>query len=291
MSQSTIQSMTGYARHELKAGWGSAVWELRSVNQRYLETYFRLPEAMRGIENTLRERLRKQLQRGKVECNLRLHMEQAEQTALNLNEELAKSVISSANWIANQSSSSYLNPIDVLRWPGVVAQQDDDLDAVQADVLKAFETTLAEFIENRESEGTALKNLLEERLTGISEQASFVRSRMPEVLQWQRERLQTRFAEAQVELDPQRVEQELIMLAQKVDVAEELDRLDAHVAETTKILRKGGACGRRLDFMMQEFNREANTLASKSINAEITAAAVELKVLIEQMREQIQNIE
>ncbi|RUO69309.1 YicC family protein [Pseudidiomarina salinarum] len=283
--------MTGYARHELKAGWGSAVWELRSVNQRYLETYFRLPDAMRGIENTLRERLRKQLQRGKVECNLRLHMEQAEQTALNLNEELAKSVISSANWIANQSSSSYLNPIDVLRWPGVVAQQEENLDAVQSDVLKAFETALAEFIENRESEGTALKNLLEERLSGISEQASFVRSRMPEVLQWQRERLQTRFAEAQVELDPQRVEQELIMLAQKVDVAEELDRLDAHVAETTKILRKGGACGRRLDFMMQEFNREANTLASKSINAEITAAAVELKVLIEQMREQIQNIE
>ncbi|KFZ30654.1 hypothetical protein IDSA_09005 [Pseudidiomarina salinarum] len=291
MSQSKIQSMTGYARHELKAGWGSAVWELRSVNQRYLETYFRLPDAMRGIENTLRERLRKQLQRGKVECNLRLHMEQAEQTALNLNEELAKSVISSANWIANQSSSSYLNPIDVLRWPGVVAQQEENLDAVQSDVLKAFETALAEFIENRESEGTALKNLLEERLSGISEQASFVRSRMPEVLQWQRERLQTRFAEAQVELDPQRVEQELIMLAQKVDVAEELDRLDAHVAETTKILRKGGACGRRLDFMMQEFNREANTLASKSINAEITAAAVELKVLIEQMREQIQNIE
>ncbi|WP_417657490.1 YicC/YloC family endoribonuclease [Pseudidiomarina aestuarii] len=286
-----IQSMTGYARHEMKAEWGNAVWEMRSVNQRFLETYFRLPESFRSLENNLRERLRKQLQRGKVECSLRLTIEQGGQTSLNLNEELAKSVISSANWVANQSASAVLNPIDVLRWPGVVAQQEDDMDAIQADVLAAFETTLAEFIENRESEGAALQRLLEERLEGVSERAGFVRNHMPEVMKWQRERLMTRLEEAKVELDPQRLEAEMVMLAQKVDVAEELDRLDAHVTETHKILRKGGACGRRLDFMMQEFNREANTLGSKSINADITAAAVDLKVLIEQMREQIQNIE
>lgn len=286
-----IQSMTGYARHEMKAEWGNAVWEMRSVNQRFLETYFRLPESFRSLENNLRERLRKQLQRGKVECSLRLTIEQGGQTSLNLNEELAKSVISSANWVANQSASAVLNPIDVLRWPGVVAQQEDDMDAIQADVLAAFETTLAEFIENRESEGAALQRLLEERLEGVSERAGFVRTHMPEVMKWQRERLMTRLEEAKVELDPQRLEAEMVMLAQKVDVAEELDRLDAHVTETHKILRKGGACGRRLDFMMQEFNREANTLGSKSINADITAAAVDLKVLIEQMREQIQNIE
>lgn len=286
-----IQSMTGYARHEMKAEWGNAVWEMRSVNQRFLETYFRLPESFRSLENNLRERLRKQLQRGKVECSLRLTIEQGGQTSLNLNEELAKSVISSANWVANQSASAVLNPIDVLRWPGVVAQQEEDMDAIQADVLAAFETTLAEFIENRESEGAALQRLLEERLEGVSERAGFVRTHMPEVMKWQRERLMTRLEEAKVELDPQRLEAEMVMLAQKVDVAEELDRLDAHVTETHKILRKGGACGRRLDFMMQEFNREANTLGSKSINADITAAAVDLKVLIEQMREQIQNIE
>ncbi|RUO63678.1 YicC/YloC family endoribonuclease [Pseudidiomarina insulisalsae] len=286
-----IQSMTGYARHELKAEWGTATWEMRSVNQRFLETFFRMPEQFRGMENLLREKLRKQLQRGKVECNLRVNIEQSAEGGLQLNEELAKSVISSANWVANQSSSSYLNPIDVLRWPGVVAQDEADMDAIQNEILAAFDDTLREFIANRESEGKALERLIEERLEGVSDQVALVRKRMPEVLEWQRERLRTRLEDAKVELDPQRLEAEMVMLAQKTDVAEELDRLDTHVIETRKILRKGGACGRRLDFMMQEFNREANTLGSKSINADITAAAVELKVLIEQMREQIQNIE
>lgn len=239
-----IQSMTGYARHEHKADWGSAVWEIRSVNQRYLETYFRLPEQFRSLENMLRERFRKNLQRGKVECKLTLQVEQASQTSLSLNEELAKSVITSANWIANQSMSAQLNPMDVLRWPGVVEAQEDDSDAIQADVLASLEVAIREFISNRESEGAALQKMLEERLEGITEQADFVKGRMPEVVAWQRERLQNRFEEAKVELDPQRVEQEMIMLAQKVDVAEELDRLNAHVVETRKILRKGGACGR-----------------------------------------------
>lgn len=286
-----IQSMTGYARHEHKAEWGTVTWELRSVNQRFLETFFRMPEQFRGMENMLREKLRKQLQRGKVESNLRVSFNEQAEGALQLNEELAKSVISSANWIANQSASAQLNPIDVLRWPGVVAQDEADMDAMQNDVVAAFDAAVAEFIGNRQSEGKALERLIEERLEGVSEQVSVVRKRMPEVLEWQRERLLTRLADAKVELDPQRLEAEMVMLAQKTDVAEELDRLDTHVVETRKILRKGGACGRRLDFMMQEFNREANTLGSKSINTDITNAAVELKVLIEQMREQIQNIE
>lgn len=286
-----IQSMTGYARHEHKAEWGTVTWELRSVNQRFLETYFRMPEQFRGMENMLREKLRKQLQRGKVESNLRVSFNEQAEGALQLNEELAKSVISSANWIANQSASAQLNPIDVLRWPGVVAQDESDMDAMQNDVVAAFDAAVTEFIGNRQSEGKALERLIEERLEGVSEQVSVVRKRMPEVLEWQRERLLTRLADAKVELDPQRLESEMVMLAQKTDVAEELDRLDTHVVETRKILRKGGACGRRLDFMMQEFNREANTLGSKSINTDITNAAVELKVLIEQMREQIQNIE
>ncbi|RUO46304.1 YicC family protein [Pseudidiomarina aquimaris] len=286
-----IQSMTGYARHEHKADWGTVTWELRSVNQRFLETFFRMPEQFRGMENMLREKLRKQLQRGKVESNLRVSFNEQAEGALQLNEELAKSVISSANWIANQSASAQLNPIDVLRWPGVVAQDETDMDAMQNDVVAAFDAAVTEFIGNRQSEGKALERLIEERLEGVSEQVSVVRKRMPEVLEWQRERLRTRLEDAKVELDPQRLEAEMVMLAQKTDVAEELDRLDTHVVETRKILRKGGACGRRLDFMMQEFNREANTLGSKSINTDITNAAVELKVLIEQMREQIQNIE
>ncbi|HAD47524.1 MAG TPA: YicC family protein [Idiomarina sp.] len=286
-----IQSMTGYARYEHKADWGSATWEIRSVNQRYLETYFRLPEAFRSLENTLREQFRKKLQRGKVECKLYIHMDEARQTELNINEPLAKSVIAGAKWVSQQSAAGQLNPIDVLKWPGVVSNDEQDMDEVQKEVLAALDKATADFIDNRKSEGSAIDRMLQERLDGVSTRVSFVRERMPEVMQWQRDRLQTRFEEAKVELDPQRIEQEMVMLAQKTDVAEELDRLDAHVEEARKILKKGGPCGRRLDFMMQEFNREANTLASKSINADITAAAVELKVLIEQMREQIQNLE
>ena len=286
-----IQSMTGYARYEQKADWGTAVWEIRSVNQRYLETYFRLPETFRSLENSLREQFRKKLQRGKVECKLSLQVDEAQQSALSINEDLAKSVIASAKWVSQHSAAGQLNPIDVLKWPGVVAAQDQDMDELQKDVLAALEKTTNDFIENRKSEGAAIDKMLQERLDGVTRQVAFVRERMPEVMAWQRERLLTRFEEAKVELDPQRVEQEMVMLAQKTDVAEELDRLDAHVEEARKILKKGGPCGRRLDFMMQEFNREANTLASKSINSDITAAAVELKVLIEQMREQIQNIE
>ena len=286
-----IQSMTGYARYEQKADWGTAVWEIRSVNQRYLETYFRLPETFRSLENSLREQFRKKLQRGKVECKLSLQVDEAQQSALSINEDLAKSVIASAKWVSQHSTAGQLNPIDVLKWPGVVAAQDQDMDELQKDVLAALEKTTNDFIENRKSEGAAIDKMLQERLDGVTTQVAFVRERMPEVMAWQRERLLTRFEEAKVELEPQRVEQEMVMLAQKTDVAEELDRLDAHVEEARKILKKGGPCGRRLDFMMQEFNREANTLASKSINSDITAAAVELKVLIEQMREQIQNLE
>ncbi len=285
-----IQSMTGYARYEHKADWGTATWEIRSVNQRYLETFFRLPENFRALENTLRDQFRKKLQRGKVECKLYVHMDETRQTELSINKELAKSVIAGAKWVSQHVAAGQLNPIDVLKWPGVVSAEEQDMDALQHEILQALDKATADFIDNRKSEGAAIDRMLQERLDGVSKQVTFVRERMPEVMKWQRERLLTRFEEAKIELDPQRLEQEMIMLAQKVDVAEELDRLDAHVEEARKILKKGGPCGRRLDFMMQEFNREANTLASKSINADITAAAVDLKVLIEQMREQIQNI-
>ena len=175
--------------------------------------------------------------------------------------------------------------------PGVIAAEEADMDAIQADILAAFDTTLTQFIEARASEGDALKTMIEQRLDAIESEAATVSEKMPAIVEWQREKILSRFEEAKVELDPTRIEQEMVMLAQKVDVAEELDRLNAHVKETRNILKKGGACGRRLDFMMQEFNRESNTLGSKSINSEITQSAVELKVLIEQMREQIQNIE
>lgn len=286
-----IHSMTAFARIEIKGDWGNAVWEIRSVNQRFLETYFRLPEQFRGIEPVLRERFRKQLNRGKVECNLRFNANPAAKSELALNEKLALQLIQHANWVNEQTLNSQVNPLEVMRWPGVMEAQENDMSAIQSELLAAFDTALKDFIIARASEGENLKVMIEQRLDAISNEADKVQKFMPEVIEWQRKRITDKFADASIDLDSTRVEQELVLLAQKMDVAEELDRLNSHVSETKKILKKGGAQGRRLDFMMQEFNREANTLGSKSINTDVTASAVELKVLIEQMREQIANIE
>ena len=286
-----IYSMTAFARRELKADWGTDVWEVRSVNQRFLETYFRLPEQFKSMEPVLRERFRKQLQRGKVECSLRFVANDAAVGKLNLNEVLAKQVMKAADWVQSHGQSAGVNPLDVLRWPGVISAEETDMDVIQAEALAEFDLTLKDFIAARATEGSNLKSMIEQRLDGINAEVEKVTSHMPDVIKWQREKIQARFEDAKIDLDPARVEQEMVMLAQKVDVAEELDRLISHISETQKILKKGGAVGRRLDFMMQEFNRESNTLGSKSINSDITQSAVELKVLIEQMREQIANIE
>ena len=286
-----IRSMTAFARQEVKRPWGTAAWELRSVNQRYLETYIRLPEQLRSLEPVIRERLRQRLTRGKVECNLRFDLSSNAQSGLNKNEDLAKQLVAAANWVKNYSHEGEINPLEILRWPGVMSAQEQDLDTISEELLAALDNTITAFIDAREREGAALKTLIEQRLDGVTEEVRKVRAQMPDILLWQRERLQSKLDDAQIQVDPNRLEQELILLAQRIDVAEELDRLDAHVKETHNILKKKEAVGRRLDFMMQEFNRESNTLASKSINADITSSAIELKVLIEQMREQIQNIE
>ncbi|WP_375321533.1 YicC/YloC family endoribonuclease [Aliivibrio logei] len=286
-----IYSMTAYARREVKGDWGTAVWEIRSVNQRYLETYFRMPEQFRGLEPVLRERFRKRLARGKVECHLRFEANNAANSELRINEDLARQVIKAAQWVKTESGEGGINPFQVLQWQGVMEAPEQDFDSINKELLAEFELAVNDFVEARASEGENMKALIVQRLDAITEEAAKVRARMPEILEWQRNRLLTKFEDAKIELDSSRVEQELILLAQKSDVAEELDRLDSHVKETTNVMKKGGACGRKLDFMMQEFNREANTLASKSISTDITASGVELKVLIEQMREQIQNIE
>ncbi|MFU2315356.1 YicC/YloC family endoribonuclease [Rahnella sp. PCH160] len=286
-----IRSMTAYARREIKGDWGSAAWELRSVNQRYLETYIRLPEQFRSLEPVVRERIRARLTRGKVECNLRFDLDPGAQSTLQLNEKLAKQLVEAAQWVKMQSDEGEINPLEVLRWPGVMLAEEQDLDAISNELLLALDTALDDFISARESEGAALKTMIEQRLDGVSTEVLKVRAQMPNILQWQRERLVSKLEDAQVQLENTRLEQELVLMAQRIDVAEELDRLEAHVKETHKIMKKEEAVGRRLDFMMQEFNRESNTLASKSINADVTTSAIELKVLIEQMREQIQNIE
>lgn len=286
-----IQSMTAYARIEHKAQWGTASWEIRSVNQRYLETYLRLPEQFRSFEPVLRDRLRKRLSRGKVEVNLRYELADNSNNELQLNQALAKQLLGAATWLKQEARQGDVNLTDILRWPGVLASGEQDMDAIGADLMTAFDSAIDQFIEARGREGEAIKDMLLSRLDGVSEQIAIVREHMPTVMLYQREKLTNRLAEIKGELDPARIEQEMVLLAQKQDVAEEMDRLEAHVAEARRILKKGGSEGRRLDFMMQEFNRESNTLASKSISTEITSAAVELKVLIEQMREQIQNVE
>ena len=285
-----IYSMTAFARHEIQAKWGCAVWEIRSVNQRYLETFFRLPEQFRALENTLRETLRQRLSRGKIECSLRIELNQAK-SGLNLNQTFARQVMEALHWIKTELNDGQINPIDILRYPGVVEDAGVDVDELSQELLAGFNALLDDFIAMRAREGEKLAQAISTRLQAIATEVTFVRNKMPEVLQWQRERLLQRFEEVQLQLEPSRLEQEMILLAQRIDVAEELDRLEMHIKETNNIINKGGVVGRRLDFMMQELNRESNTLASKSINTEITNAAVTLKVLIEQMREQVQNIE
>lgn len=287
-----ISSMTAYARKELNQSWGNASWELRSVNQRYLETYIRLPEQFRSLEPLIRERLRNRLTRGKVECSLRFELDPATQhQQLSLNKELAEQILNAADWIATQHQSGEVNPIDVLRWPGVLSAKEQNLDTISQEIIALLETALDEFIAVREREGQALSQLITQRLEGISAEVEKIRLFMPQILQWQKDRLKSRLEEVNIDLDSSRLEQEIVLLAQRIDVAEELDRLMTHVKETYSILKKNEAVGRRLDFMMQEFNRESNTIASKSINAQVTASAIELKVLIEQIREQVQNIE
>ncbi|KUJ83934.1 YicC family protein [Microbulbifer flavimaris] len=291
MASKTVRSMTAFGRAESPYDTGIATWELRSVNHRYLEPHFRLPEAARSLESQLRERLRKQLARGKLELTLSLKSNPGEETTLQVDEDLARAVVDAAKRVSPGIDTLPLNPLQVLQWPGVIAEPETDTEAQSRAILDAFDAALSQLSENRAREGAELRRFIEQRLDAISEQVASVRALLPQILQAQREKLHSRLEELLGELDAERVEQEIVLLAQKADVDEELDRLDAHVTEARRVLAGGGPIGRRLDFLMQEFNREANTLSSKSVVTDTTQAAVELKVLIEQMREQVQNIE
>lgn len=287
------RSMTGFARQEAKHPWGTAVWEIRSVNHRYLEPSFRLPEDFRELEPALRDAMRKALQRGKVEASLSIHWEQSGESELGINLEKVAQLTRAAQQINGLlgSAAAPVDALDVLRWPGVLQKQELNREQIHAQVLALFNDALAGLIEHRAREGAELEKIILQRLEGVSEQVVKVRALMPQILTAQREKLVAKVAALQVDLDPERLEQEIVLLAQKADVDEELDRLDTHVREVKHSLKKDDSLGRRLDFLMQELNREANTLSSKSVVSETTQAAVELKVLIEQMREQVQNIE
>ncbi|RYY02885.1 MAG: YicC family protein [Gammaproteobacteria bacterium] len=287
------RSMTGFARREAKLPWGTAVWEIRSVNHRYLEPSFRLPEDFREIEPNLRDAMRKSLQRGKVEASLSIQWEQEGEAELGVSLSRVAQLAKAAQQINGLlgATAAPISALDILKYPGVIQKQELDRDAVQSAVLELFDSALEGLIEHRSREGNELEQLILQRLDAVSAQVVKVRARMPEILAAQREKLQIKLAALQVDLDPERLEQEIVLLAQKADVDEELDRLDTHVIEVKRSLKQTDSLGRRLDFLMQELNREANTLSSKSIVSDTTQAAVELKVLIEQMREQVQNIE
>ena len=285
-------SMTAFSREEQVGEQGRLVWELRSVNHRYLEISVRLPEELKMLDPLARERIGRRAMRGKVDCTLRFHPSPAAVTNVRVNERLALQIIESAAEIGRlQHEAVPPRAMDILRWPGVLETEELDMTPVQQEAARLLDVALDGLVEMRAREGEQLTRLIEQRCASMRTEVSKVKTLMPVVLEGIRTRLRNRLLELTEELDSSRIEQEMAILAQKLDVDEEMDRLSTHLDEIESVLARDEPIGRRLDFLMQELNREANTLASKSSDVEVTRCAVELKVLIEQMREQIQNIE
>ena len=286
-----IKSMTAFAREENRAEFGELVWEIRSVNHRYLEVFVRLPEELRVLEPQVRERVAAKLSRGKVECTLRYKNETAAPVSLSVNQTLIRQLLDVAEEINHiLNSDKPLAVTDLMRWPGVMEATTIDLDQVQTAALDLLDKTLANLIESRQREGQQLGKLIEQRLDDMAVQVDLARQRMPGVIEELRQRLAAKLADF-ADLDPGRIEQEIVIASQRLDIDEEMDRLQTHLKEVRRTLGQDKPIGRRLDFLMQELNREANTLGSKSSDIVTTNVSVEMKVLIEQMREQIQNIE
>ena len=285
-------SMTAFARHEAVAHWGTLTWELRSVNHRYLDISLRLPEELRSLEPRIRELVNARLARGKVDGTLRFQPSEASAGAIEMNAEQVQRLLAAADDLRSHTPDvAALRAIDVLRWPGVIKAAPLDVESLGAAALEALSATLAELVATRNREGARLQEFMLARLQSMEEMAGKAKELFPEATRQFRERLEARLKEVKTQLDPARLEQEIVLFAQKADVTEEIDRLTAHFAEIRRVFSQPGPVGRRLDFLMQELNREANTLSSKSTDTRLTNVAVELKVLIEQMREQVQNIE
>ncbi len=285
-------SMTAYGRTEESSETGHITWEIRSVNHRYLELNIRLPEELRMLETRVRKHISSKLKRGKVDCSLRFDANEVSGNGLSINKDLANSLVKSAESIQSSISNPVtLNAMDVLRWPGVINRDMIDAESISDSLLKQLDITLESVVETRLGEGEKLQAMILERCDNIATLLKTFKEKLPEIQQILRDRLTDKSQELSIELDKDRLEQEILLLVQKSDVAEELDRLDAHLHEVRQVLQKNEPVGRRLDFLMQELNREANTLGSKAANLDYTNTSVDLKVLIEQMREQIQNIE
>ena len=287
-----IKSMTAFARESRSGDFGELTWEIRTVNHRYLEPYIRLPEELRALDVAVRARLSARLQRGKVDCGLRYVPAIGAVGSLRINRPFVEQLLAAGQEVGLLIGRGVEpSPFELLRWPGVLQEKEPDLDRLTTVALELLEVTITTLLATREREGARLEVLLRDRCDRLQESVVRVRARMPEVLGGVRKRLADRLAELRSELDPARLEQEISLLATKLDVDEEMDRLEAHAAEVRDVLTRAEPVGRRLDFLMQELNREANTLGSKSADVAVTREAVEMKVLIEQMREQVQNLE
>lgn len=287
-----IRSMTGFARRERQGAWGTLACELRTVNHRYLEISLRLPDELKALDNEIRQSIGAALRRGKVDANIYLKSAAGTQRALQLDLTLLDEVIARVREVsARLDASAPVSPLDLLRWPGVVREAENDAAPVIAAALELIRESLGELNDTRQREGQRIRELLLARCAAMRAQAQAVKARLPEVSQRVRDRITERISQLGITPDSERLEQELVMYAHKMDIDEELDRLSGHLDEVQAALESSEPSGRRLDFLMQELNRETNTLSSKSQDAETTKAAVDMKVFIEQMREQVQNVE
>ncbi|MEM7083387.1 MAG: YicC/YloC family endoribonuclease [Pseudomonadota bacterium] len=284
-------SMTGFARQDQQAPWGELAVEVRAVNHRYLEMSLRLPEELRALDPSLRSLVGHKLSRGKIDVSVKLTTTRSPDETISLNHALVDQLVSTVSQLETQLGGGRLRPMDVLRWPGVVVEPERDLTPIQQSAVALVEEALKQLVDSRASEGARLDAMIRERCAAISDLVTTTRDRLPAIRQAIQDKLRARLHDLAVNADEGRLETEIALLLNKADVDEELDRLDSHVIEATRILDSSEPIGRRLDFLMQEFNREANTLGSKAQDADTTKVAMELKVLIEQMREQVQNIE
>ena len=282
------KSMTAFARSES----GHISWEIRSVNHRYLEVGVKVPDAFRSLEIGLRNKLKARLNRGKIDCQLRIGHSQASEASLSIDEKLLEDLTGAlATIIPKLETVAPVNPLEVLKWPGLLSEPTEDEETIKRTVVELFDIALAQLIEMRSSEGAELRKIILEKLADLRSIVEQAATEAPIISARQRDKMISKLNDLKIEADPGRIEQELVIMAQKSDVAEELDRLNTHIEEVSATLDSTEAVGRRLDFLMQELNREANTLSSKAVATNTTIQAVELKVAIEQMREQIQNIE
>jgi uncharacterized protein (TIGR00255 family) len=287
-----ISSMTAFARQEQQGQWGTFIWEVRSVNHRYLDISLRLPEEFRVLEPRIRNVISQSLARGKVECTLRFQPSAQIDTEIPINADLCQQVLTVCKKVNSMlEAPAPISALEVLKWPGVLQTVELDLDQVRTQAMSILERTLIDISEVRQREGAKLKELIEQRCHAMQRIVEETRTQVPQIIASRREKLLERLVELKTEIDQSRVEQEMVLMAQKMDVTEEIDRLEAHIDEVRHVLEQDKPVGRRLDFLMQELNREANTLGSKSADIQTTRASVDLKVFIEQMREQVQNIE